>query len=255
MDKILMYEELSLNAWPSLQTQFFDGWVLRYTDGYSYTSRANSVNLLYPSSLDVREKISECEKRYFSQGVPTIFKITDGVDIEIDKILDVQGYKIASPTYLMTSNLNNFDIKSGECVISNSIDNDWMEAYFSLSTYTDEMKINIARKIYGNIKADVLCGRKIIDGATVACGLCVIERGYAGLFRIVVDEQQRGKGYGKGICGSLLLAAKRFGVHTSYLQVAQDNQIAINLYTKLGYKKLYSYWYRVKKRDAISEKP
>ena len=62
-DKILLYEELSLNAWPSLQTQFYDGWVLLYTNGYSYTSRANSVNLLYPSTLDVYEKIAECESR------------------------------------------------------------------------------------------------------------------------------------------------------------------------------------------------
>ena len=146
-DKILMYEELSLNAWPSLQTQFYDGWVLRYTNGYSYTSRANSVNLLYPSTLVIYEKITECERRYFSQGVPAIFKITDGVDIKFDKLLEEQGYEIANPTYLMTLDLSNFDIKSDECYVTSYIDNDWMEAYFTLSNYTDEMKINIARKI------------------------------------------------------------------------------------------------------------
>ena len=52
-DKILLYEELSLNALPALQTQFYDGWVFRYTSGYGYTNRANSVNLLYPSMLDL----------------------------------------------------------------------------------------------------------------------------------------------------------------------------------------------------------
>ena len=122
-----------------------------------------------------------------------------------------------------------------------------MEAYFTLSGYTDERKINIARQIYGNIKVDVLCGRIINNGTTIACGLCVIERGYAGLFNVVVDETQRGKGYGKDICKSLLSVAKHNGVHTTYLQVVQDNHTAINLYTKLGYGNLYSYWYRVKK--------
>ena len=101
------------------------------------------------------------------------------------------------------------------------------------------------------MKAGVLCGRIVNNGTTIACGLCVIERGYAGLYNIVVDETQRGKGYGCGICESLLSSAKRIGVHTSYLQVVQDNRAALNLYAKLGYKNLYSYWYRVKKgREA-----
>ena len=248
-DKILMYEELSLNAWPSLQTQFYDGWVLRYTNGYSYTSRANSVNLLYPSTLDVNKKIIECEKRYFTQGVPAIFKITDGVDIEFDRLLDAKGYSVATPTYLMTADLNGLHFVSGECEMTSYIDNAWMEAYFALSNYTDNMKKSIARQIYENIKVDVLCGRIIKNNETIACGLCVIERGFAGLFNVVIDEQHRGKGYGRKICESLLAAAKQLGVHTTYLQVVQNNRTAVNLYTKLGYKTLYSYWYRVKKGD------
>jgi len=56
-NKIQLYEELSLNAHPSLQTQVYDGWILRYANGY--TSRANSINPLYQSTLDLQEKIAE----------------------------------------------------------------------------------------------------------------------------------------------------------------------------------------------------
>ena len=41
----------------------------------------------------------------------------------------------------------------------------------------------------------------------------------------------------------------RRGANMAYLQVVQDNNVAINLYTKLGYKTIYSYWYRVKKKE------
>ena len=34
-------EELTLNAWPPLQTQLYDGWLLGFSGGY--TRRANSV--------------------------------------------------------------------------------------------------------------------------------------------------------------------------------------------------------------------
>ncbi|MCL1820073.1 MAG: GNAT family N-acetyltransferase [Oscillospiraceae bacterium] len=244
---IRLYEELSLNALPSLQTQFYDGWVLRFTNGYSYTNRANSVNLLYPSALDAQEKIAECEKRYFAQGLPAVFKITDGTDIEIDKRLDQAGYTILNPTYIMTAELKAFQNISDNCILTSHINNKWLDAYFSLSKYTDEMKISIAKQIFNNIKQEVLCGLIIKNGVTVACGMCVIERGYAGLFNIVVDESQRGNGYGTEICKSLLSEAKNLGAHTTYLQVMRENRTAINLYTKLGFNTLYSYWYRIKK--------
>jgi len=246
-DKILLYEELSLNALPSLQTQFYDGWVLRYTSGYGYTNRANSVNLLYPSVLDLQTKINECEKRYFKQKLPAVFKITDGTDIEIDTLLGKQGYAVASPTYLMIIELAGRQYISSDCIFTKYISDEWLDTYFSLSGYTDDKRISIARQVFSNIKVDVICGRLIKNEATVACGMCAAERGYAGLFNVVVDEQQRGKGYGMEICKSLMSAAQGLGVSTVYLQVVQSNNIAVSLYNKLGYRTLYSYWYRLKK--------
>lgn len=47
-------EELSMNALPALQTILYDGWVIRFADGYS--NRANSVNPIYPSIENVHKK-------------------------------------------------------------------------------------------------------------------------------------------------------------------------------------------------------
>ena len=96
------------------------------------------------------------------------------------------------------------------------------------------------------MKSPMVCGRIVKGGVSVACGSAVIERGYMALLNVIVDKTERGKGYGVEICASLLATARRLGAHTAYLQVVRDNQKAINLYTKLGYKTMYSYWYRVK---------
>lgn len=49
MNEIVLYEELSMNAHPAIKTHVYDGWLLRFANGY--TNRANSVNMIYPFRL------------------------------------------------------------------------------------------------------------------------------------------------------------------------------------------------------------
>jgi len=54
MDSRLI-EELTLNAWPPLETLLFDGWILSFSDGY--TRRANSVQSGGTSDTRYRRKV------------------------------------------------------------------------------------------------------------------------------------------------------------------------------------------------------
>ena len=95
-------------------------------------------------------------------------------------------------------------------------DDGWLNAYFTFSRYTDDVRMATAKQIVDNVKNDMVCGRLIKNGTSVACGSAVIERGYIALLNIVVDESERGKGYGKEICESLLSATQHFVAHTAY---------------------------------------
>src|SRR5580693_6740913 len=88
-EAITQLEELSINAWPSLQTLVYDGWVLRFADGY--TKRANSSNPLYEGVLDVDEKIDACEKLYSGRRLDTVFKLTTASHpADLDRILSAR---------------------------------------------------------------------------------------------------------------------------------------------------------------------
>lgn len=238
------FEELSTNAHPSLLTQLYDGWVLRLANGY--TKRANSVSPIYNSVLPPLEKIEQCEKIYFSQNTPIVFKLTHNFSDELDKILESRGYNIVEPTNVMTMSLSGFSYTSNDFIVNDYADEKWLNSYFTFGKYTDKIKMETAKKIIDSVQNIKLCGLIVKNGKSVACGECVIERGYVALLNIVVDEAQRGNGYGYEICASLLGEAVKHGAENAYLQVVQENVKAINLYTKLGYKNLYEYWYRVK---------
>src|SRR5512136_30546 len=94
---IKVIEELSINAWPSLQTMLYDGWVLRFANGY--TRRANSINPIYPSGGDVSEKIQTCEQLYRDRGLNVVFKMTSAVyPAGLDDVLASQGYAVDAQT-------------------------------------------------------------------------------------------------------------------------------------------------------------
>ena len=267
---ILNYEELSFNAHPSLQTQFYDGWVLRFAHGY--TKRANSISPLYPSELDLRPdsisplysskfdlqtKIAECEKRYFEQGLMAAYKLTEITDPDIDKLLEERGYERRDITYVMEMDLTNKEFPMTNCEsfsIVNHADEEWLNAHFSLREYADKAKMPIAKQIFENVKNPMMFGRIVKDGKTAACGQVVIERGYATLQNVAVDLTRRRQGFGKKICELLLSEAKRRGAFTVCLQTEIENVEAVNLYKKLGFNTVYSYWYRVKKGEMNNEK-
>ena len=60
----------------------------------------------------------------------------------------------------------------------------------------------------------------------MAWGLGVVERGYVGLYDIVVAPDLRGIGLGRRVVTSLMAWGCREGAHSAYLQVREENEIA-----------------------------
>jgi ribosomal protein S18 acetylase RimI-like enzyme len=54
----------------------------------------------------------------------------------------------------------------------------------------------------------------------------------------------RRRGAATAVNNALSVWAQRLGAEYAYLQVEAENQTAKALYTKLGFKHAYRYWYR-----------
>jgi RimJ/RimL family protein N-acetyltransferase len=222
----------------------YDGWVIRFANGY--TKRANSVNPLYSSSLDIGEKLRFCERLYRAKNLPTVVKLTSEVHPQdLDDRLDQRGYQKDSPTSVQTADLEVIDVQlSSKAELQESLSDGWIESFCAMSGISGsnaetlhDILINIVpRHCFFSLTSN----RRI-----VACGLGVLQSDYIGLFDIITAPEFRRRGYGQQVVASILAWGKENQAKTAYLQVMINNLPARQLYAKLGFRERYQYWYRI----------
>jgi GNAT superfamily N-acetyltransferase len=238
-------EEISMSALPALHTVYCDGWVLRFAGGH--TRRANSVNALYPSTLNIDEKIAYCESLYQARGLPTIFKMTDAVQPpDLDAILAERGYQKSSSTSVQTMRLNGLKAEP-PAIIETRRGSSWLDAYARMNDVPIYRRDLLGRMLDGLITPTAYASVEL-DGEIAAVGLGVITQDYVGLFDIVTATHVRRQGLGRRIVSSLLQWGQDNGARHAYLQVVADNIPAVSLYKSLGFSEAYQYWYREKRQ-------
>ena len=236
-------EELSLNAWPALQTSLYDGWILRFANGY--TRRANSISSLYPSSQPLEVKVAEVEKLYRDRHLQVVFKLTAASHPEeLDGFLATHNYLAEGHTSVQLLDLND-DLISSSCEINPELTEEWFESFFRLSQLAPKHQSN-ARQLLQRIIPRTGFAFLRDEGEIIACGLGVVESSYIGLFDIVTETNRRRRGYGRQVVQGLLKWGKEQGAQQAYLQVTKKNDPALALYSKLNFREQYQYWYRVK---------
>jgi ribosomal protein S18 acetylase RimI-like enzyme len=241
-------EELSLDSWPTLHTMMYDGWVLRFANGF--TKRSNSVNPLYFSTFYVHEKIQYCERIYENKGLKAVFKMTPSVYPEdLDEILEFKGYLFDSETSVQVLKLENFNISpQREAILQTHLSQEWLNHFCYLTNIPEGHKSTLKKILY-NIapKACFASLRDFGENDVISCGLGVHKDKYLGVYNVVTNENFRNRGYGRQLVLNLLNWAKDKGVETVYLHVMVNNKPALKLYANLGFKEVYRYWYRIKK--------
>jgi len=237
-------ERMMFRAWPSFEADDYDGWVLRYADGY--TKRANSVNPHFGSSLPLAAKIAHCESYYRERGLPTIFRLTPFSQPEdLDNALAKLGYETLDPTLVMTCSL---DAVPGEETGSRVVvsGDEWFSIFDELRKY-ETFDRRAHRRIVESAEGEHFFA-VIADGGDLrACGLGVLIDNAIGLFDLFTSESHRGHGYGSSVVRSILQWARDREAKKGFLQVHSQNASARRLYARLGFEVAYPYWYRIKR--------
>ena len=238
-------ENMLMRSWPAIKQEVYDGWILRYSMGY--TRRGNSVSPFYESFFDHEEKFEYCERYFESKGLKVIYKLIEDENcFIIDKELEKRGYVKESLMSVQEAELSDIKFNVEGMIIENQFSEYWFD-FFSVEMNLSEneaeaLKIILKKNDDKNFYVLKKEGDKMVAG-----GLGVIEGDKLGIYNIYVSPDARGNGYGEEVVKRIMLEGRGRNVDFAYLQVAVDNIQALNLYKKLGFREIYKYWYRVKK--------
>lgn len=236
-------EKLASNSWPPLDTHFYDGWLMGVSDGY--TRRANSIQIFGNSKILIDDKIKYCEDFYRRNRLPAIFKIVKEKGFEeLDTKLKELNYNKVALTSVRLKKISGCIFTDDSNIeVSYLPSKQWVDKYFNCANTNLEYK-DTYLSIINKIKGKSIWATYAYKGKILGLGFATIEKGYCGIYSLIVDKGERGRGYAKALMNKLLLEAQKLGATMSYLQVTVDNRPAKKLYDKFGYEEIYRYYYR-----------
>lgn len=250
-EEVTLFQEISTNAWPAMNSIFLNGWIVRLGDGY--TRRANSVLPLRYFGKKIDDDIKIIEKLYNQNNLPSVFQIPDYCEPRnLKEILLKLNYHEVDESILMASEISKLKEIPINDSFSYSLEIDFSEKFFSnFSRLTNRptsitlKNQNIIKRIQFNKAFAFASNQEEIVGICLG----VLEREYIGIYDMIVSPEYRRQGIGQALLSKLILWGKNNGASTAYLQVQGDNSGAIALYKKIGLTDRYHYRYLIKKLE------
>jgi ribosomal protein S18 acetylase RimI-like enzyme len=236
-------EERIVNAWPAPSTMMVEGWAVRFANGYS--GRANSASPLRPGATLSEEALALIEKLYEEAGLPPCIRLTPLTASGMARRLAARGYRIRDRALGMVASLAEVLPSTAKLQVEPRATRGWIKAVAALQSPEKNDPEKLAA-IVGGVRLPAAFARLDADGAPVALGMSVAERGMAEIGSLIVDEARRGSGHGRALVQGLMGWARAQSCHSAYLQVEAGNAPAIRLYRSLGFRPVYAYgtWVR-----------
>jgi GNAT superfamily N-acetyltransferase len=237
------FEAAGFRAWPAASVHYDGTWAIRLTAGHP-AKRLNSVNPLDPADCaDMPARIARAAKRFEAYGRPLTFRLSPLSGSPLSRHLDGEGWTSFEHSLVMRLNLAEADLAGALDQIPLKDVARFIGAALAIEAVNPAQRPGLS-EIIDAIQAEA--GLFVLErgGRPVATAVCVQDGELAGLFEVVTDRAERGKGFGRRLVASALKWARLRGARQAWLQVGADNGPARGLYASLGFSEIYGYHYR-----------
>jgi|GEM_PF-39933 len=252
-------ENAARNATAVPDEQYYDGWLLRFSEEPTKRTRSIYAVDLISGSQDLNARLSRCEQIYAQKGLPMAVRLTS---LENHKALEhelaIRGYERGEETVVMVRKLDAplssiiATPNGSPCV---TLERTAFSEILGRLKRSDENVIKAHSKRLAALEIDVLPRCIQRSDEPIAVGLAALEDDLVGVFDVAVASSHRRKGWGGLLVCQLMADAAGRGARYAYLQVDASNQTACRLWRRLGFQDLYTYWYRCEPSALTGRNP
>lgn len=242
--------ELEVNAWPALRQTVLDGWVCRFSEGY--TGRANSVMPLHEGTMPVEAKVRIVEGMYRRANLVPLFCLHSGHEPpDLDCFLERRGYRkrvfsnCTTVSIQTTALQGHYDHGSPDLEVTEVPTEAWFDALGTCAGCPPASVTILRRMLQRMVPEAGYALLRDSRGRVVTCGLAVLERRWLGLFTVSTAPEARRRGHGRRLVEGMLAWGQARGANGAYLQVISNNATGHALYRKFGFSEVGTYWYRM----------
>lgn len=250
-----LLDQLAADGWPAVQQVDVEGWRLRAASGV--TRRANSAlpSGGVPAALD--DRLDVVRAFYGERDLPVLLQVSDP---DLDAALDSRGWGRHTPTLVMTARLAGAHPlpTAGSLSVEQPHEPDadlrfelsptagpgWLDCWWAVDGRGGDRELQVARTCLAAIASPSCFVALRRAGQVVAVGRGVAQRGWLGVYAMAVLPEHRSRGFGRDVLEALTTWGAGAGAEAVFLQVAQDNQRARQVYAAAGLAPSYGYCYR-----------
>jgi ribosomal protein S18 acetylase RimI-like enzyme len=237
-------ERACLTAVPAGRVAFDGSAVIRAGDGPGGSGRANSACWLDPADEDdLPGRIARIEAWYERLGQPPTVRITPLTPPALERLLAQRGWVRSGETVVMAAPLDGLPLPDGEARMEEAPDEAWLMVREAASDASPgrmaEKRATPALLMVPGAWISVPA-----DGRVGAVAFAAVVGPLAMLGDVATLLPFRGRGLGRRACLAALGWARAEGARFGVLQVEADNDTALSLYRRLGFREVYRYAYR-----------
>ncbi len=243
--EIAELELLASHCWPAREIINYKGWIIHWNDGVTW--RANSVlPNKWDSKIDVENVIDYVIDLYGEKNTPPAFKISPASQPEgLDELLEEKGFEQRMVTHVQTAPIEEISCLSPRVPVDLFKVTDESLDTLRYQSKREKLAIEVRREIIHHIEGDKKIARVMMHGNIAGVGLGVVEGEWLGLFSIRTLPEYQRRGVAWSLNCALAMWGEDHGAKRAFLQVEAENTPALRLYESMGFKTMYTYWYRI----------
>lgn len=233
-DLVRRLEERLVNVWPSVETLYMDGWMIRLANGYS--SRANSASAMVIGAAMTPALLDEVERIFAAAGLPSTVRVTPVCDPAVEALLLSRGYRVKDRSLNMLLDLggNHARLPDPRVTIERQPSQRWIDGVCAHQA-PGKRNADHLGQIVRRIRVPAGFVSIASDGEDVGFAMCAVDRGFAEIGSVIIAEEKRGHGLGRALVDAALAFGAAEGAHHAFLQVDATNDVAIRLYSHQGF--------------------